>query len=340
MSFTRNLASQVTQVAQDADQPNVVGTSSQTDLTIWLFFQIAAGHVLLPILVATFVLAKSVRRHPALINMCITWIISAIASTLLLYAGKQQGPEPSHALCVTQAALLLSVPPMTSMSALALLYSVASTLHSTLQSQQSNSKKNLFVILIAPYIVYFSWIVATAIVASNNLGLVNRERRFFYCSVDFDPISNSMAVFTTIICLAAFCLEIRIGQLLRLDWRGLRNAGVSRTGVDFQLVTRLLIFSLYLFLALIFTAVSIATPKSVFPDMFAATGGLTVFVVFGTQSDVIRAWSFWRKPKQPTKIAYIPREPNMKGATFNIDEDDKTVVGDESRLKHGADVQM
>ena len=56
---------------------------SRVDLSVWLFFQIAAGHVGLPILVATFLLAKSVTRHPTLINMCITWIISGISSALL-----------------------------------------------------------------------------------------------------------------------------------------------------------------------------------------------------------------------------------------------------------------
>lgn len=56
---------------------------SKVDLTVWLFFQIAAGNVGLPLLVATFLFAKSVNRHPTLVNMCITWIISGISSSLL-----------------------------------------------------------------------------------------------------------------------------------------------------------------------------------------------------------------------------------------------------------------
>lgn len=54
-----------------------------TYLAVWLFFQIAAGHVALPILAATLVFAKSVRKVPALVVVCITWIISGISSTLL-----------------------------------------------------------------------------------------------------------------------------------------------------------------------------------------------------------------------------------------------------------------
>lgn len=56
---------------------------ARTDLAIWFFFEIAANHVGLPILVATFFFAKTVRRDPTLINMCITWIIAGIASCLL-----------------------------------------------------------------------------------------------------------------------------------------------------------------------------------------------------------------------------------------------------------------
>ena len=54
-----------------------------TYLAIWFFFQIAADHVCLPILVTTFLLAKRVKRNPILINMCITWIIAGVSSTLL-----------------------------------------------------------------------------------------------------------------------------------------------------------------------------------------------------------------------------------------------------------------
>jgi hypothetical protein len=60
-----------------------IGNEASTDLAVWLFFQIAAGHIALPILTATFLFAKNVRKIPALIMVCVTWIISAICSTLL-----------------------------------------------------------------------------------------------------------------------------------------------------------------------------------------------------------------------------------------------------------------
>ena len=60
-----------------------IGKNGPTDLTVWLFFQIAAGHIALPILTATFLFAKTVTRIPALIVVCLTWIASGVCSTLL-----------------------------------------------------------------------------------------------------------------------------------------------------------------------------------------------------------------------------------------------------------------
>lgn len=60
-----------------------IGPTASTDLAAWLFFQIAADHIALPILVATMLFAKSVCRPLPLVNLCVTWIISGVCSTLL-----------------------------------------------------------------------------------------------------------------------------------------------------------------------------------------------------------------------------------------------------------------
>ena len=60
-----------------------IGPQGPTDLAAWLFFQIAAGHIALPVLTATFIFARTVTKIPALIVVCITWILSAVFSTLL-----------------------------------------------------------------------------------------------------------------------------------------------------------------------------------------------------------------------------------------------------------------
>lgn len=62
---------------------NELGQDASTDLAAFLFFQIAAGHIALPILSATLLIAKTVKRTPALLVLCVTWIVSGVCSTLL-----------------------------------------------------------------------------------------------------------------------------------------------------------------------------------------------------------------------------------------------------------------
>lgn len=60
-----------------------LGSSGTPFLAAWLFFQIAANHVFLPILIITFLFAKRAARHPAVINVCLTWVMSGIMSSIL-----------------------------------------------------------------------------------------------------------------------------------------------------------------------------------------------------------------------------------------------------------------
>ena len=60
-----------------------IGSGASADLAAWIFFQISAGHILLPVLAATFVLSKKAARSPLVVNVCLTWIISSIVSSLL-----------------------------------------------------------------------------------------------------------------------------------------------------------------------------------------------------------------------------------------------------------------
>jgi hypothetical protein len=53
------------------------------EVTIYYVLQIVSGHVLLPILLAAFVFSPKISRHPTLLNLVISFIISSISSCLL-----------------------------------------------------------------------------------------------------------------------------------------------------------------------------------------------------------------------------------------------------------------
>jgi hypothetical protein len=84
-------------------------------LNAWIALNFISNIILLPILVLTFLFSKRVtKRHPTLINVCMTWILSGIYSLLLFFGGraKPTDPEPSKALCIAQTSLLYGILPM------------------------------------------------------------------------------------------------------------------------------------------------------------------------------------------------------------------------------------
>lgn len=65
------------------DDMKHIGMQPAVLLDVWIYFNLITNTILLPILVATFLISKQVQRHSTLVNLCITWIFSGIFSLLL-----------------------------------------------------------------------------------------------------------------------------------------------------------------------------------------------------------------------------------------------------------------
>ncbi|KAF5385707.1 hypothetical protein D9757_005505 [Collybiopsis confluens] len=278
-----------------ATQPEM-GKQAIPFLDVWIGFNFASGLVLLPILVLTFLLSNRViKRHPSLINVCMTWILSGFFSLLLFFGGrsKPRDPEPSKALCIAQTSLLYGILPMWSVAVFILMYFILGVVNADGRSLRVGRGKMLMM-LGAPYFAQFCFSVATLIVSLKNPSKVTREDKALYCALQFHPLSNAMYIFTFIVCLGIIMLEIQLGLLLYRNWRGLRRAGQS-TPFDVQLVVRVIVFGGFVFLGMFVDIISMFSQRSVVPDMYAATAGTVVFLVFGSQADVLRAWCFWKR---------------------------------------------
>ncbi|KAI0670779.1 hypothetical protein C8Q78DRAFT_811543 [Trametes maxima] len=279
-----------------------VGLNAHADLLIWFIFEIGGDQILLPLLVLTFILSRSISRHPTMVNVCCTWILAGIISSLLLYAHQQVGPEPDKALCIAQAVLIMPVPPMTSVSALALVYHTWSTFRpSALRTRSAKVPlHNRFVtvgLLAAPYVTHVCWAAGALSIALRDPGKVSRSHNFFYCSIDSNPFTTPLALFTACVCLLATLLEIHLVIVLSRHWRALRRAGI-KPGVDLQLVVRVGIFVTYVFSGMVVMVATVFSPKSILPDMFAASVGTAFFAVFATQP-----------PASPTSKMPLSRSP-------------------------------
>jgi len=284
-------------------QDSSVGPLGVRALPIWLFFQIAAGHITLPILVAIFTFSTKAKRHPTLINLCVTWIISGICSCLLFYDGTHIGLQPGTTLCLTQAALLYGVPPMTALSTFGLVFQVFTGVSGTTSDRFATKDPHLrtAILLILPYIPFAGFATASAWVGLRDLTFLTRDRRVFYCSVQNSLLTNSISICVAVTLVATIILEVWIGIILHRNWRALRKAG-NGSGFDVSLVLRVIVFGGYVFIGLILSLLSIVAPKTIVPDMWIASVGLAVVLIFGSQGDVIRVFMFWKKDQERTLI--------------------------------------
>ncbi|KAL5487907.1 hypothetical protein ACEPAI_6015 [Sanghuangporus weigelae] len=290
------------------DTQEVVQGNSAT-LIAWLVLNVWPSHLGLPLLIITILVAKNIRRHATFINLCVTWIIVGLSSSLLLYAGFQTGSEPPRLLCLTQASLLYGQPGLTSVSAFALVFQVFYVMRAAFQERDPESHETLrkWTLLALPYVAFVVFATWTAFVGSNNPELVTRRRRFFYCSVKDSGLTNSITAFSLGVLLVTVCLELWILYIILSHWRTIRSSGLGGSvGMDLSLVCRIAAFTLWIILGMSLSALSIKAPQSAVPDMALATMGSVVVLVFGTQRDILRTWMFWKRNRQDGRGARQP----------------------------------
>ncbi|KAG7445747.1 uncharacterized protein BT62DRAFT_932913 [Guyanagaster necrorhizus] len=278
-----------------------MGSASPVPLNIWIYLNLISNTILLPFLVATFLFSTRASRHPTLINLCITCIFSGISSLLLFYVGKYEpdSPEPPKPLCIAQTSLLYGIAPMWSVAVLAFVYhTVVITIGG--YACPSLSKGKMVVMLSAPYIVQCSFSIATLIISVSHPDFVSRYHRKLYCALAYSPLYIAMSLFTFAVCVAIFAFETYLARYLYRNYRGMRQARHS-TDLHPTLLLRVLLFGLYILLGMLVNFVSILYDQTFIEDMYAAISGTVVFLVFGTQADVLRVWCFWRRDDSRNK---------------------------------------
>ncbi|PVG04074.1 hypothetical protein CPB86DRAFT_200432 [Serendipita vermifera] len=271
-----------------------VGTSSSQVLAVYYSFHLLAGHIFLPILAFTFIFLT--KRPPTLVNLCLSGTFSGICACLLLYSGKQSGPEPSFTLCHIQASVMYGTLPLTSTSWLAAVYGIWETVYPA--TPRDNVLTRIWqrskpvVLLGGPWISWLSWSTAAAWLIPQHPDKLSRNRRFFYCSLEYNPYSDGISAFCGIILFIATILEVSIIIDMTRGWRAVRK-GVATGAVDISTLIRVLFFSLYTILGLVFGFLSIKAPKSPLPDLWLASVGLMTAVVFGATKSVFAALFSW-----------------------------------------------
>ncbi|TFK95223.1 hypothetical protein BDV98DRAFT_659867 [Pterulicium gracile] len=219
----------------------------------WQFFHLLSSLVLLPVLTATFILSKSIKRRlPTLINICFVWFMSGHIYSLLYYGGNN---KPTPRLCKIQAALMTGVHPMWFTALLMLV------VHVTLILKKPGflRRVQVFWMIIAPYLMFLLW----ALVAVYGLSTCskkgngyneclqqafNKERQFVrelhsYKNNDAgSDITQAMSIFTLIIGI----LIIGVESHLAVDLHGFYKGLSFSHHIDICLLVRVVFFSVYI----------------------------------------------------------------------------------------------
>ncbi|KAF5315331.1 hypothetical protein D9619_007155 [Psilocybe cf. subviscida] len=301
------------------------GRAGPALLDIWIFFNLVGNTILLPILLLTFVLAKRARRHATLVNLLVTWIFSGIFANLLsvhqamsflhglvperkmlmqkpdhrFFANKHYGPEPPEALCIAQSSLLYGITPMWSVSVLMLFWFMSIAICGDREKSVIRTPK-LILMLASPYVVHIAFFVAALVLSLNRPDDVTRHRRYFYCSLHHHKLALAMSLFTIGTCVGIIHLEVRLAITAYRHWWCLKQAN-KRNGVDFYFYLRVLAFGAFVTFGMIVNLLFLFDSKSLVPDIFLATAGAVVFLIFGIQCDVLSVWCYWRPPPPPPK---------------------------------------
>ena len=140
---------------------------------------------------------------------------------------------------------------MTAVSSFAIIYHVWTTVRTSLTRELPPSLSWLrtlrtALLLTAPFAAFAAFGIAGAVVASRHPDDVSLARRKLYCSVDHNPLSIVVALFSAAILLLTIYYEARIMLTLRRTYNGLRGTEFEeRVGVDAYLVLRVALFGVY-----------------------------------------------------------------------------------------------
>ncbi|KAK0467159.1 uncharacterized protein EV420DRAFT_1700105 [Desarmillaria tabescens] len=259
----------------------------------------AAGFLLV---VLTAVLSRHVQRHFTWLNFCVSWIISCISYTLLVFTGNGSKHAPPFELCVVQAALIYGAPVLTGGTTFSLAFYMYTHVKSTLDNASLGGESFwvslvadffLFIALgslnnsklvLGPYLIWLGFFIGVLVSGIRQPSLVRKASN--YCDFTSRIPSKASALVVALAVMGVITVSIRVTVRLYRNRR--------RLGHDTLYVTtaiRVMLFALICFLAFVVSAVYIITwsPGPEFDIILALVPNFGV-IIFGSQADILRAW--------------------------------------------------
>ncbi|KLO12760.1 hypothetical protein SCHPADRAFT_904810 [Schizopora paradoxa] len=306
------------------------------DESAFLGLQVTGGQILLPLLVLTTIFSRKVPRSPVFINFCISWIVSSVVYSLLVYRGRSDPAnlslDPSPQECLIQASLINGVQALTSCATIGLVIQLFVVIRNTHRDPNGESKFDRnrhalnYILLFVPFFAFLVFSIVSAVLGSpsayNTDGILIPNSNLalpgiFYCIILFNTDTESLAsglslvrasfIFASTVSLLSLGLEVTIAIFV------FRKRSLLRRFVPngwLSLLARIVAFSIYRLIALGLNLAVIVAPNEIFLtgissnnlfngviDLVQAAIPLVAFLIFASEKDV---WSAWRSTESWT----------------------------------------
>ncbi|KAL4256575.1 G-protein coupled receptors family 1 profile domain-containing protein [Pleurotus pulmonarius] len=282
-----------------ASQSQAGSSSPNISLIVIFDFTQIFGFVLLCIVLLTAALVTTVRRSPAWFNFLSTWVLSCISYLATL--GQQTGEMPHFSICLLQAMLVYAAPAVTVTAGLCFIIEMwrIVTRVGASSGRGPLSFRDYRILIVAPYVVHLIICVEVLVLGLTRRELVTRDKTYMFCHLDSALpayVTGSVVICAILIAMAfvaSTAIHIRKHMAASRLFQGQQVANIQKMVVRFAIFTVLPVFGLALSVAQVS-----ARPTGV------ADGILTIAIgtlpagaalIFGTQSDLMRVWCFWRR---------------------------------------------
>ncbi|KAH6908797.1 hypothetical protein BKA70DRAFT_252954 [Coprinopsis sp. MPI-PUGE-AT-0042] len=244
-------------------------------------------------LLITALLSPSVGRHSTWFSFMFSWVLSAGSYCLLLFAGRTYDIDPPHAICLTQAAMVYAVPPLTAATTVSLVIQMYRTVKHQTSNLEIRSRRIFTAMLLGvPYFLYVAMLFGCVTASLINPDIVQRASNSFYCNLSIRTPSRIASVSVALLLGVTIVIQGITLWALRGNW-----------GVVKGSILRVCAFSMFGILAGVLAIIfATARNRSFEPALSLALACIPAgaILIFGTQEDIVRAWMFWKRQSSPS----------------------------------------